>query len=136
MMACGAKGVISVVANIMPKEVSALVDAVFAGNWEEARKLHLWLLKISNAMFIESNPVPVKTALALMGKCSDEVRLPLAPMTDANRAKLAAIMKKYRLISRRLCHGVTETQENPIRKHQPSVANPAKYQDRQLSTRP
>jgi 4-hydroxy-tetrahydrodipicolinate synthase len=49
-------------------------------------------------MFIESNPVPVKTALGLMGKCSDEVRLPLAPMSDANKAKLAAIMKEYNLI--------------------------------------
>jgi 4-hydroxy-tetrahydrodipicolinate synthase len=99
MMACGAKGVISVVANIMPKEVAALVDAFFAGNWDEARQLHLRLLKISNAMFIESNPVPVKTAVALMGKCSDEVRLPLAPLGVGNKAKLVAIMKEYNLIS-------------------------------------
>jgi 4-hydroxy-tetrahydrodipicolinate synthase len=98
MMACGAKGVISVVANIMPKEVAALVDACRAGKMEEARKLHLRLLNISNAMFIETNPVPVKTAVALMGKASDEVRLPLAPMSDANRAKLAGIMKEYGLI--------------------------------------
>ncbi len=98
MMACGAKGVISVVANIMPKEVAALVDAFFAGNMEEARQLHLRLLKISNAMFIEANPVPVKTAVALMGKASDEVRLPLAPMAEGNRAKLAAIMKEYNLL--------------------------------------
>ena len=98
MMACGAKGVISVVANIMPKEVAALVDAFRAGKMEEARQLHLKLLKISNAMFIETNPVPVKTAVALMGMASDEVRLPLAPMSDANRAKLAAIMKEYGLI--------------------------------------
>jgi 4-hydroxy-tetrahydrodipicolinate synthase len=98
MMACGAKGVISVVANIMPKEVSALVDAFTAGNMEEARRWHLKLLKISNAMFIETNPVPVKTAVALMGKATDEVRLPLAPMSEANRAKLAGIMKEYSLI--------------------------------------
>jgi 4-hydroxy-tetrahydrodipicolinate synthase len=98
MMACGAKGVISVVANIMPKEVAALVDAFFAGRMEEARQLHLRLLKISNAMFIESNPVPVKTAVALMGMASDEVRLPLAPMAEGNKAKLVAIMKEYKLI--------------------------------------
>ena len=98
MMACGAKGVISVVANIMPKEVATLVDAFVAGKTEEARKLHLKLLKIANAMFIETNPVPVKTAVALMGMASDEVRLPLAPMADVNRAKLAAIMKEYGLI--------------------------------------
>jgi len=98
LMACGAKGVISVLANVMPKEVAALVDAFFAGRMEEARQWHLKLLKVSNAMFIETNPVPVKTAVALMGKASDEVRLPLAPMSEANKAKLAAIMKEYKLI--------------------------------------
>lgn len=98
MMACGAKGVISVTANIMPKAIGDLTDAFFAGDLEKARKLHLETLKINNAMFIESNPVPVKTALALMGKCSDEVRLPLAPMSEANKNKLAAIMKEYKLI--------------------------------------
>lgn len=98
MMACGAKGVISVTANIMPKAIGDLTDAFFAGDLEKARKLHLETLKINNAMFIESNPVPVKTALAMMGKCSDEVRLPLAPMSTANKAKLEAIMKEYKLI--------------------------------------
>lgn len=98
MMACGAKGVISVTANIMPKEVAAMVDAFNAGNMEEARRLHLYLLKISNAMFIETNPVPVKTGVSLLGKCRDEVRLPLAPLADANRVKLTAIMKEYGLI--------------------------------------
>jgi len=98
MMACGAKGVISVTANIMPKAIGDLTDAFYAGDLEKARQLHLQTLKISNAMFIESNPVPVKTALGLMGKCSDEVRLPLAPMSAANKAKLEAIMKEYKLI--------------------------------------
>ena len=98
MMACGAKGVISVLANIMPKEVASLVDAFREGKMEEARQLHLRLLRISNAMFIETNPVPVKTAVALMGKATDEVRLPLAPMSEANRAKLTGIMKEYGLI--------------------------------------
>jgi 4-hydroxy-tetrahydrodipicolinate synthase len=98
MMACGAAGVISVTANIMPKEIAGMIDAFSAGNMEEARRMHLSLLKINNAMFIETNPTPVKTALGLMGKCSDEVRLPLAPMSDANKAKLAAIMKEYGLI--------------------------------------
>jgi len=87
-----------VLANIMPKAVASLTDAYFAGDLATARKLHLDTLKISNAMFIESNPVPVKTALGLMGKCSDEVRLPLAPMSAANKAKLEAIMKEYKLI--------------------------------------
>lgn len=98
MMACGAKGVISVLANIMPKAVGDLTDAFFAGDLEKARQLHLKTLKIGNAMFIESNPIPVKTALGLMGKCSDELRLPLCPMAEGNKAKLAAIMKEYELI--------------------------------------
>jgi len=98
MMACGAKGIISVLANIMPREVGDLTDAFFAGDLEKARQLHLKTLKIGNAMFMESNPIPVKTALGLMGKCSDEVRLPLCPMSDANKARLAAIMKEYNLI--------------------------------------
>ncbi len=98
MMACGGKGIISVVANIMPREVAAMVDAFNAGNMEEARRLHLKMLKISNAMFIETNPVPVKTALGMMGKCSGEVRLPLVEMSAANSDKLAAIMKEYGLI--------------------------------------
>lgn len=98
MMACGAKGVISVLANIMPKAVGDLTDAFFAGDLEKARQLHLQTLKIGNAMFIESNPIPVKTALGLMGKCSDEVRLPLCPMGAANKDKLAAILKEYKLI--------------------------------------
>ena len=97
MMACGAKGVISVTANILPSEISAMVNAFRSGNLEKARRLHLQTLKINTAMFMESNPVPVKTALGLMGKCSDEVRLPLCPLSDINRAKLAGIMKEYNL---------------------------------------
>ena len=98
MMACGAKGVISVLANIMPKAVADLTDAFFAGDMEKARQLHLKTLKISNAMFLESNPIPVKTALGYMRKCKDEVRLPLCPMGEANKERLAMIMKEYDLI--------------------------------------
>ena len=98
MMACGAKGIISVLANIMPRTVADLVHAFLAGDLEKARQLHLKTLKISSAMFIESNPVPVKTALELMGIASADVRLPLCEMADANKAKLTAIMKEYKLI--------------------------------------
>jgi len=98
LLACGGSGVISVTANIMPKEIAAMIDAFDAGNLEEARRLHLQLMKIHNAMFIETNPVPVKTALGLMGKCSGEVRLPLAPMSEANTEKLAQVMREYKLI--------------------------------------
>jgi len=98
LMACGGAGVISVTANIMPKEVAAMIDAFNAGNMKDACRLHLKLLKINNAMFIETNPVPVKTALGLMGKCSDDVRLPLTLMSEANILMLAGIMKEYGLI--------------------------------------
>ncbi len=98
MMACGAKGVISVTANIMPAQVKAMVKAVQEGRWEEARKQHLELLDIHNAMFIESNPVPVKTAASLMGKCGAEVRLPLVDMQPGSLEKLKGVMKSYGLI--------------------------------------
>ncbi len=98
LLACGAKGVISVLANIMPKTVADLVNAFFAGDFEIARQLHLKTLKISSAMFIETNPVPVKAALEVMGKASGDVRLPLCPLEDGNRASLVAIMKEYNLI--------------------------------------
>ncbi|NLV23920.1 MAG: 4-hydroxy-tetrahydrodipicolinate synthase [Deltaproteobacteria bacterium] len=98
MMACGAKGVISVTANIMPKQVKGMVTAVQQGNWEEARKIHLEMLAIHNAMFLEANPVPVKTAAALMGKCEPHLRLPLAPLSAANLDRLKTVMKRYQLI--------------------------------------
>ncbi len=98
MMACGAKGVISVTANIAPKQVKALVAAVGKGNWEEAKKLHLALLDLHNAMFIESNPVPVKTSLGLMGKAQAHVRLPLVAMQPATLEKLKSVLKKHKLI--------------------------------------
>ncbi|PLX78423.1 MAG: 4-hydroxy-tetrahydrodipicolinate synthase [Desulfuromonas sp.] len=98
MMACGAKGVISVSANIAPAQVKAMVTAIQAGNWEQARKLHLDLLELHQAMFIESNPVPVKTTASLMGKCRADVRLPLVAMQPATLEKLQATLKKYQLI--------------------------------------
>lgn len=98
LMACGGVGVISVTANITSNEIAAMINAFNAGNMEEARRLHLRLLKISNAMFIETNPVPVKMALEHMGKCSEEVRLPLGPMSEENNLKLAVIIKEYVLI--------------------------------------
>jgi len=98
LMACGATGVISVTANIMPKQVKAMVAAVQNGNWAEARKLHLQLLDVHNAMFIESNPVPVKTAANLMGLCSADVRLPLVSLQPASLDKLKSVMKGYGLL--------------------------------------
>jgi len=98
LMACGAKGVISVTANIMPKQVKNMVSAVQRGDWAGARQLHLQLLDVHQAMFIESNPVPVKTSASLMGKCRADVRLPLVAMQLANLEKLQAVLKKHGLI--------------------------------------
>ncbi|MDY0190810.1 MAG: 4-hydroxy-tetrahydrodipicolinate synthase [Desulfuromonas sp.] len=98
LMACGAKGVISVTANIMPKEVKAMVVAINEGRWDDARKMHLQLLDMHKAMFIESNPVPVKTAVALMGKCDTQVRLPLCALQPASLEKLKAVMATCSLI--------------------------------------
>lgn len=98
LMACGATGVISVTANVAPKQVKSLVAAIDAGNWGEAKRLHLELLALHQAMFIESNPVPVKAALALMGKCSAQVRLPLAPLQADSLEQLATVLKKQGLL--------------------------------------
>ncbi len=98
MMACGAVGVISVTANIAPDRVKKMVAAAAAGDYATARSLHLQLLELHKAMFIESNPVPVKTSASLMGKCGSTVRLPLSPMAPANLEKLRAVLKKYELI--------------------------------------
>ncbi|OEU76040.1 MAG: 4-hydroxy-tetrahydrodipicolinate synthase [Desulfuromonadales bacterium C00003068] len=98
LMACGAKGIISVTANIMPKEVKAMVTAINEGRWDDARAMHLKMLDIHNAMFIESNPVPVKTALSLMGRCSETIRQPLVDLQPASLEKLKSVMKTYGLI--------------------------------------
>jgi 4-hydroxy-tetrahydrodipicolinate synthase len=98
-MAIGAKGVISVTANIMPAEVKALLTAVGENRWDDARQIHYSLLDINNAMFIESNPVPVKTALELMGKCNGHPRLPLVPMRPENLAALRRVLVNYGLVA-------------------------------------
>jgi 4-hydroxy-tetrahydrodipicolinate synthase len=98
LMACGAKGVISVTANVMPKQVKAMVTAIQQGRWDDARRLHLQLLDAHQAMFIESNPVPVKTAAALLGKCRADVRLPLVAMQTASLEKLKSVLQKHGLI--------------------------------------
>ncbi len=98
LMACGAKGVISVTANIMPKQVKTMVQAIQEGRWEDARQLHLQLLDAHQAMFIESNPVPVKTAAALMGKCRSDVRLPMVAMQADTLEKLKMVLRRHNLI--------------------------------------
>jgi 4-hydroxy-tetrahydrodipicolinate synthase len=98
MMAIGATGVISVSANAIPAQVKAMVTAAEKGDHAAARRLHLQLLDFHNAMFIESNPVPVKTTLALMGKLQMNVRLPLVEMQPANLEKLKAVLERYQVI--------------------------------------
>ena len=98
IMALGGKGVISVVANVAPKLVVAMVEAYQNGEQEKARELHLTLAPLIRAMFLETNPIPVKTALSLMGRVSGEIRLPLCPMSEGNLNKLKKVMKDYGLI--------------------------------------
>ena len=97
IMAVGGVGVISVVANVMPKESADVVAACRRGDWDSARRLHYRLLPLMRALFLEANPIPVKAALAMMGHCRDEVRLPLLPMSEAPRAKLRAVMQQLGL---------------------------------------
>ncbi len=98
LMACGAKGVISVTANVMPQSVSRMAEACANGDFATALKLHRELIEINAAMFYETNPIPVKTALAMMGMIEDEIRLPLAPMSEANRDRLKKVLEDYKLI--------------------------------------
>ncbi|MGA2546391.1 MAG: 4-hydroxy-tetrahydrodipicolinate synthase [Rectinemataceae bacterium] len=96
-IALGGAGLISVIGNILPAETKALVDAALAGRREEARRLHARLLPMMDALFLESNPAPLKAALALAGYSSDAVRLPLAPASEATRARLAELLPAFGL---------------------------------------
>lgn len=97
-MAIGGEGVISVVANIIPKDVKAMITAFNKGEIVEARRLHYKMLPLIKVMFIETNPIPVKTALGLMGMCEPSLRLPMCEMSVENLAKLEATLKDYKLI--------------------------------------
>jgi len=98
MMAVGAKGVISVVANIVPDDVAAMVGAFNKGDLAEARKLHYKLTPLCRAMFYETNPIPVKTAMEMMGLIDGELRMPLCSPTDATKTKLKQALQTYGLI--------------------------------------
>ncbi|MEA3241453.1 MAG: 4-hydroxy-tetrahydrodipicolinate synthase [Pseudomonadota bacterium] len=99
LLCVGGKGVISVTANIVPDLFSSLYDHFTAGNLDAARELHLRLQKLIQTMFIETNPIPVKESLAMMGKVKQELRLPLCPLADSNREVLRSVLKEYELIS-------------------------------------
>jgi len=98
LMALGGKGVISTVANVAPKQTAELAEACLKGDWESGRALQFKLIPLIRSLFIETNPIPVKTALSLMGKCSGELRLPLTPMAEGNLKKLNQAMANFGLI--------------------------------------
>ncbi|MBN1353154.1 MAG: 4-hydroxy-tetrahydrodipicolinate synthase [Candidatus Omnitrophica bacterium] len=98
MMSVGARGVVSVVANIIPKEVREMVAYFLDGDIERAKKLHYKILPLSKAMFIETNPIPVKTAMRLMRVINGKLKLPLCEMEKENETKLKKALKDYGLL--------------------------------------
>jgi len=98
LMSIGGKGVISVTANIVPAEMAAMIAAAEKGDYAEAARLHYRIYPLHTAMFLETNPAPVKAALALMGKCSNAVRLPLCGLSDENAAKLQSTLTAFGLL--------------------------------------
>jgi 4-hydroxy-tetrahydrodipicolinate synthase len=98
MMALGAKGVISVTSNVAPQLMAELYDTYVIGEISRARDIHYHLWPLFHALFLETNPIPAKTALAMMKKIREEFRLPLSPMADANRKVLARTLSDMKLI--------------------------------------
>jgi 4-hydroxy-tetrahydrodipicolinate synthase len=98
LMAIGGKGVISTVANVAPKQTAQLAEACLQGDWEKGRRIQFELIPLIRSLFIETNPIPVKTALSLMGKCNGELRLPLTPMAEGNLKKLNQAMSDFGLL--------------------------------------
>jgi 4-hydroxy-tetrahydrodipicolinate synthase len=98
LMALGGKGVVSTVANVTPREMSDLTSACLKGEWETGRELQFKLIPLIRSIFIETNPIPVKTALHLMGKCSPELRLPMTAMSEGGLRVLKKAMADFGLI--------------------------------------
>ena len=93
ILACGGKGVISVLSNVLPKETSDICKTLFAGNVKEAMDMQIKYLPLTNALFCEVNPIPVKAAMAALGFCENYLRLPLIPMEDAHEQMLLQKMR-------------------------------------------
>jgi len=98
ILAIGGKGVISVTANLVPNKFAKLVDAARTGDVETAKALHYELLKLNDIMFVETNPIPVKSALALMDRIQNEFRAPLCPLSEESLSQLKTVLKAYALI--------------------------------------
>ena len=98
LLAIGGRGVISVIANIVPRETAEMVHTALDGDWKRARELHYKLFPLARAAFLETNPIPIKEAMAMAGMIEPEFRLPMCRMADANREKLRAILTTYGLV--------------------------------------
>ena len=98
IMAVGGKGVISVVANIVPKDTRKMVHDFSSGRLKEAQEMHRKLFPLCRAMFIETNPIPIKTAMRLLGRLNGEMRLPLCKMTKEHETQLSSALKEYGLL--------------------------------------
>lgn len=98
IMALGGKGVITVTANVAPTDMAHMVSAALKGDYEQARTIHYKLMPLFNALFLETNPIPVKAALAMMGKMSEEVRLPLTPLADEYRSTLREALQQAEIL--------------------------------------
>jgi len=98
LLAVGGHGVISVIANIVPRETAEMVHAALDGDWKRARELHYKLFPLARAAFLETNPIPIKEAMAMASMIEPEFRLPMCRMGDANRERLRAILKSYALV--------------------------------------
>jgi 4-hydroxy-tetrahydrodipicolinate synthase len=94
LISLGGVGVISVASNVAPGAVSDMVKALLEGDWERGRELHYELLPLFRALFVETNPIPVKTAASLLGLCSDEMRLPMIPLSGENLRTLQRVMEE------------------------------------------
>ena len=94
LMSLGGQGVISVASNVAPAAVSDMVNALLKGDWERGRELHYELLPLFRALFVETNPIPVKTAASILGLCSDEMRMPMIPLQGENLNTLRRIMEE------------------------------------------
>ena len=99
LFALGGRGVISVVSNVAPALMSAMWDAAAAGDWNKARQIHYRLLPLGEGLFVEANPIPVKAALAMMGRMTEEIRPPLYPLAEQYRAKLRAQLDELGLLA-------------------------------------
>ncbi len=98
VLSIGGTGVISVAANIVPADVAGLIDNYVSGKTAEARRLHYRLLSLIKSLFLETNPIPVKTAMGMLGMCEADLRLPLTSMSKDNAGRLRASLKDYGLL--------------------------------------